>query len=81
MRNTIRSEWLAELAELRERAGLACDKMRRNIEEYRAIAARGRWPNRDSLHKLHLGVEEAGTCAAIETLSEGPIHWPVDTRA
>jgi hypothetical protein len=54
VRNTIRSEWLAELAELRERARLACEEMRCNIDDYRAIAARCRWPNRDSLHELHL---------------------------
>jgi hypothetical protein len=53
--NTIRPEWLAELAELRERARLACEEMRRNIHDYRAIAARRRWANGDSLHELHLG--------------------------
>jgi hypothetical protein len=42
VKNTIQLAWLAELAELRERATLACEAMQRNIDDYRLIATHRR---------------------------------------
>jgi hypothetical protein len=51
VQNTIRAAWLAEVAELRERARLACEAMRHNIDDYRLIAARRRLGNGTSIRE------------------------------